>query len=67
MSSDLTPAQRLAISRARLVDALRDPLWLILMQRWLQAKARSQARPQARSHGPSPAHKQAPDGHHRKP
>lgn len=59
MSSDLTPAQRLAISRARLVDALRDPLWLILLQRWLQAKARSQAR--------SHAHKQAPDGHHHKP
>lgn len=59
MSSDLNPAQRLAISRARLVDALRDPLWLILLQRWLQAKARSQA--------PSPAHKQACDGHHHKP
>lgn len=59
MSSDLNPAQRLAISRARLVDALRDPLWLILLQRWLQAKARSQA--------PSPSHKQAPDGHHRQP
>ena len=59
MSSDLNPAQRLAISRARLVDALRDPLWLILLQRWLQAKARSQA--------PSPAHKQACDGHRHKP
>lgn len=63
MSSDLNPAQRLAISRARLVDALRDPLWLILLQRWLQAKAKSQAR----SHAPSPAHKQACDGHRHKP
>jgi hypothetical protein len=63
MSSDLNPAQRLAISRARLVDALRDPLWLILLQRWLQAKARSQARP----HAPSPAHKQACEGHRHKP
>lgn len=43
MSSDSTPAQRLAISRARLVDALRDPVWLILLQRWLQAKAQPQA------------------------
>lgn len=59
MSSDLPPAQRLAISRARLVDALHDPLWLILLQRWLQAKARPQA--------PSPVHKQATDGHHHKP
>jgi hypothetical protein len=63
MSSDLNPAQRLAISRARLVDALRDPLWLILLQRGLQAKARSHAR----SHAASPSHKQAPDGHRRQP
>lgn len=42
MSSDLTPVQRLAISRARLASALRDPVWLILMQRWLQAQAQSQ-------------------------
>ncbi|WP_233254814.1 hypothetical protein [Limnohabitans sp. T6-5] len=40
MSTELTPAQRLAVSRARLADALRDPAWLILLQRWLQAKAR---------------------------
>lgn len=43
MSGDLTPAQRLAISRARLAQALQDPAWLILVQRWLQAKAKTQA------------------------
>jgi len=43
MSSDLNPVQRLAISRARLANALRDPVWLLLVQRWLQAQARSQA------------------------
>jgi hypothetical protein len=46
MSSDLTPAQRLAISRARLAQALQDPAWLLLVQRWLKAKA------QAPSHRP---------------
>jgi hypothetical protein len=45
MSHDLTPAQRLAVSRARLVEALRDPAWLILVQRWLQAKARAASHP----------------------
>ena len=51
MSSDSTPEQRLAISRARLADALRDPVWLILVKRWLQAKARSPA------HKPPSEHK----------
>lgn len=37
MSDDMTPAQRLAISRARLADALRDPVWLILLRRWSAA------------------------------
>ena len=55
MSSDSTPEQRLAISRARLADALRDPLWLILVQRWLQAKARS------------PSHKSPPKSSHDTP
>jgi hypothetical protein len=41
MNGDLTPAQRLAISRARLAQALQDPAWLILVQRWLQAKAKT--------------------------
>ena len=41
MSGDLTPAQRLAISRARLAQALQDPAWLILVQRLLQAKAKT--------------------------
>jgi len=30
--------QRLAVSRALLMEALRDPVWLILVQRWLQEK-----------------------------
>lgn len=45
MSADLTPAQRLAISRTRLVNALRDPLWLILMQRCLQAQTKKPPHP----------------------
>ncbi len=51
MSGDLTPAQRLAISRARLAQALQDPAWLILVQRWLQAKAKAKAKTQ--NHTPS--------------
>jgi hypothetical protein len=44
MTGQLTPAQRLAVSRAQLVSALHDPVWMILLQRWLhsQAKAPSQ-------------------------
>jgi hypothetical protein len=38
MNSELTPIQRLAISRAQLAQALRDPVWLLLLQRWLQDK-----------------------------
>jgi hypothetical protein len=38
MSSELTPTQRLALSRAQLAQALRDPVWLLLLQRWLQDK-----------------------------
>ena len=41
MSSELTPAQRLAISRARLAQALREPMWLLLMERWLHAQAQT--------------------------
>lgn len=47
MSSELTPEQRLAISRARLADALRDPAWVILLERWLHAKAASPPPPPA--------------------
>lgn len=36
--SDMTPAQRLAVSRARCEQALRDPVWLLLLQRWLEDK-----------------------------
>ena len=43
MSTELTPEQRLAVSRARLADDLRDPAWLIVLQRWLQAKAKATA------------------------
>jgi hypothetical protein len=38
MSSELTPIQRLAMSRAQLAQALRDPAWLLILQRWLQDK-----------------------------
>ena len=38
MSSELTPSQRVAISRAQLAQALRDPAWMLLLQRWLQNK-----------------------------
>ncbi|MDP4622213.1 hypothetical protein [uncultured Limnohabitans sp.] len=40
MTPDLTPVQRLALSRARLAQALRDPTWLLLLQRLLEDKAR---------------------------
>lgn len=36
----LTTAQRLALSRARITQALADPAWLILLQRMLKAKDR---------------------------
>jgi hypothetical protein len=36
--ADLTPTQRLAISRVRVAQALRDPAWLLLLQRWLKEK-----------------------------
>lgn len=35
MNSTLTPVQRLAVSRATLAEALRDPVWLMLMRRVL--------------------------------
>jgi hypothetical protein len=38
MSSKLTPTQRLAMSRAQLAQALRQPAWWLLLQRWLQDK-----------------------------
>lgn len=38
-SREPSPAQRLAISRARLADALRDPVWMVLLHRWLQTQA----------------------------
>lgn len=38
MSSELTPTQRLALSRAQLAQSLRDPAWMLLLQRWLQDK-----------------------------
>lgn len=47
-ASTMTPTQRLTVSRARLAQALRDPAWLLLLQRWLEnqmppAPASSQA------------------------
>jgi hypothetical protein len=35
--------QRLAVSRALLVDALADPVWLILLQRLLKEKTTSKS------------------------
>lgn len=39
MSSDLNAKKRLALSRALLVEVLRDPVWLILVQRLLKEKS----------------------------
>lgn len=47
MSTGLTPAQRLAVSRAMLADALRDPAWLILMRRLLSENPQRKATPPA--------------------
>ena len=38
MSIDGNAKKRLAVSRALLVEALRDPVWLILVQRLLKEK-----------------------------
>lgn len=38
MSQDPNATQRLALSRALLMEALRDPVWLILVQRLLKQK-----------------------------
>ena len=38
MSAKLTPTQRLAITRAQLAQTLREPIWLLLLQRWLDDK-----------------------------
>ena len=39
MSSEGNAKKRLAVSRALLVEALRDPVWLILVQRLLKEKS----------------------------
>jgi hypothetical protein len=39
MSSDGNAKKRLAVSRALLEEALRDPVWLILVQRLLKEKS----------------------------
>ena len=44
MSKGLTPVQRLAMTRASLVAALRDPLWLILLEKLLDAKTKTKAK-----------------------
>jgi hypothetical protein len=56
MTERMTPAQRLAISRALLADALQDPAWLILVQRWLKtsAKASAESSSQAATHTKAP-------------
>lgn len=45
MNSTLTPVQRLAVSRATLAEALRDPVWLILIRRLLNDKTKAKASP----------------------
>jgi hypothetical protein len=44
MSKGLTPVQRLALTRASLAAALRDPLWLILLEKLLDAKTKTKAK-----------------------
>lgn len=39
MNKEPTSVQRLAVSRARLADALRNPLWLLLLLRLLDDKS----------------------------
>jgi hypothetical protein len=43
MNQDLNAKQRLAVSRTLLVEALRDPVWLILLQRVLKEKSTSRS------------------------
>lgn len=43
MTRDSTPAQRLAISRARMADALRERTWQVLLQRRLKCTLLTQA------------------------
>lgn len=38
MATELTPVQRLAISRSQMALALRDPVWLLLLHRLLKEK-----------------------------
>ncbi len=38
MNADMTPIERLTLSRSQLAQALRDPVWLILLRRWLKEK-----------------------------
>jgi hypothetical protein len=50
MSSDGNAKKRLAVSRALLVEALREPVWLILVQRLLKERsAAKSAAPDKRS------------------
>lgn len=47
MSNDLNAVQRLAVSRALLSEALRDPVWLLLVQRLLKERPPPKASPPA--------------------
>ena len=38
MNAGMTPIERLTLSRSQLAHALRDPVWLILLRRWLKEK-----------------------------
>lgn len=47
MNHSLSPVQRLAVSRTLLAVALRDPVWLILLQRLLKESAAVKPTPPA--------------------
>ena len=57
MTASMTPEHRLAASRERLASALQEPAWLILLQRWAQARAtpKTQEPPSASKNKPTAA------------
>ncbi len=38
MHNEMTPLERLAVTRSQLAQALRDPVWLLLLRRWMKEK-----------------------------
>lgn len=47
MTHKLSPVQRLAVSRTLIAHALRDPVWVILVQRLLKERATTKSAPPA--------------------